>query len=700
MLHLMASPKRAQGNIRTVDPDTGGLMNKKAGRFFLYLSTLALLVSSGCSGPALRGSWWDQLVPDSPCYRVDLSDGISEETTDELRDLYDCVNQGNLEPLRVIVDSMDQPSRTGDPLGLDLAAVYNHLPETGFGLVFLLDAAVGLLDSPEDPLIRLAELSVELIYAESYASVSQAGPSTNPEDLKEGVLQPALELLNPLSTAILDNDMTLFPLVADAVEGQISHDILYAARAAASTDSGLLADFTTRFPSLLGDALERSTDISNDHWSLASGNSIRDFVQVLVSSTSDGSTILETAIQPLWKILSDSVVLSGTEELLRESYISGSLASVPSQLLILADEDIYGDHLDPEDDSALQSLIRLLETANQQVSCSVTVFGIEIIQVDISDNLSVWLLEILAQQDPDTISQGLELAGTTLEWTLFLDMLETLAGACNLDESQLVADIPSLARLVDPEVGDLLVFLLNYLQVLHPSDDVNLIPELVELLSVVETLGLTQPLEELIRDLADGRLVSLLLNTLPVLLDPWSQESWCADSADSCNDEIWVGYPDDAFPASASPPDMASLVDLVGELLTPDLTELTPLESLMPYLQIVADNASTWQAVENLGDLLNQSDAKILDSPDVLVALMELDPDLETLETMAILLRDDDLMLPIMRMTENESLAEAIAFTDTTQEGPLPFASRLVIDGTLSSLLLTIELVLQLLEEV
>ena len=62
-----------------------------------------LLVLAGCEFHDAGDDWHDQLVPDSPCYRVDLLDGLSEANTDELHDLYDCLDQGNFTALGGLV---------------------------------------------------------------------------------------------------------------------------------------------------------------------------------------------------------------------------------------------------------------------------------------------------------------------------------------------------------------------------------------------------------------------------------------------------------------------------------------------------------------------------------------------------------------------------------------------------------------------
>ncbi len=332
------------------------------------LGLFLLLVACGFHDePA---DWHDQLQPDSPCYRVDLFDGLSESSTDEVHDLFDCVDQGNLEPLAAVVDALDEPSRAGEPAGIELARLINHLPRTGLDLASIFDALVVLLADGGSPIVQAAELLVELGYGQAFDPLSRDALPTGPDSLDDGLLVPALPLLGALATQAQDRDDRLAELGASALRSDRILDTLATFMAASSSPDPLLAELPETLLVNLGDALERCEDPSNDHDPEASGHSLRDLAQALTRQPTGSETILEQLLDPAARMVGDRALADSLADALAHSSQGGHLDPLPSQLALLATTDVEGGSLQPGEDSVLVALLRLLHTGDRAVSCS------------------------------------------------------------------------------------------------------------------------------------------------------------------------------------------------------------------------------------------------------------------------------------------------------------------------------------------
>jgi hypothetical protein len=653
------------------------------------LGLFLLLVACGFHDePA---DWHDQLQPDSPCYRVDLFDGLSESSTDEVHDLFDCVDQGNLEPLAAVVDALDEPSRAGEPAGIELARLINHLPRTGLDLASIFDALVVLLADGGSPIVQAAELLVELGYGQAFDPLSRDALPTGPDSLDDGLLVPALPLLGALATQAQDRDDRLAELGASALRSDRILDTLATFMAASSSPDPLLAELPETLLVNLGDALERCEDPSNDHDPEASGHSLRDLAQALTRQPTGSETILEQLLDPAARMVGDRALADSLADALAHSSQGGHLDPLPSQLALLATTDVEGGSLQPGEDSALVALLRLLHTGDRAVSCST--LGFEWLQ---TDNMSVWLLELMAEQEPDNVDFLLNIGGWTLSYS---ELVEALAGQCTLDSAQFAADAPALERLVDPEVGDLLVVLLELLQALQPEDGASRVPELVEIISLVHSRQLSAPVEELLKDLAGTRLVRQILSLVPALVDPWSDRAWCANGTDSCVEETWGGWSRDDFEDPRDPLDLHALLELLVLLQEPDGSGGSPLERLRAGLQLMVDHEATWRLGHNGALLLQQPGARSASLLSQLPGWEDVDPEWKLLSISADLLEDPACTTPVLRIVETEAVTDALATPTEQREGPLPFLSRLVIDDTLAEVLSTVKLILDLLLE-
>ncbi len=650
-----------------------------------------LLLLVGCDFHEEAADWHDQVQPDSPCYRVDLFDGLSEENTDELHDLFDCLNQGAFEPLAPVVDALDEPTRTGEPAGIDLARLFNHLPAAGLDLAAMLGAVVVLFDEDGAPLMAAAELLVELLYGVPFDQIALDGPSTVAEDLGAGLVVPLFPLLGDLATQTLDRDDDLGLLLAEALRAELTLDAVATFLAVAEADEEPLSLVPQQLLGQVGDALLAVQDTSNDHGASATGNTLRDTADALLVTASGDATVLEVLLEPAEVMLSDEQVATALANALAADSKGGHLGPLPAQFVWLTSVDVDGGSLEPGEDSALVSLLRLLHTSDREVSCST--LGIEWLQ---TDNLSVWLLELIDEQEPDNVDFLLNVGGWTFSYG---ELVEALASQCTIDSQQFAADAPALERLVDPQVGDLLVVLLDLLQALQPDGGTSRIPELVEIVSLVHEHGLSRPIEELLKDLTTTQLVATLLEFVPPLVDPWSDQAWCANGTDSCVEETWAGYDDEDFTGGRHPLDVYDLFDLLGILDQPGSDGRSPLDRLRATLQMGVAHDSTWLTLNNAGTLLTTPGSRIADILADLPGWERIDPDWKLLSTSADLLEDGACTTPTLRIVETEPVLGSLEASSPDDEGPLPFLSRLVTDGTLAEVLATVKLILDFLLE-
>lgn len=657
-------------------------MHRLARRSALGLGGLLTLTALSACAPADEGvEWQNQPAEAGPCYEANLLDGLSEESTDELHAVYDCLNRtGLMNPLGNTVDALDAPTRGGDPAGIELARLVNGLVGTDIDLLGLAGLGVDLLASDEEPVRAFAEISVELLYGTSYQQLTsgavnlQAGSA-----LDAGLVRPLLPGLRDAAAVILDGDLKAATLVGEALGSDATLRVAHSASAMVEAPelSGTLSDI----PLHLGQAIAAAQDGSNDRWEGASGDSLRDLAdKLLVETGNDGRLALEHIADPLRLMLADDALKRRVEGAVIGLEQGGHLRNLPPQLLYLASVDVDGGSLSRGEDSALVALLRLIHDANTPMVCTIDVFVTDI-EVDLG-NLSVSLLETLAQQDPDTVEGGVDLLGTVIGWSLSQSILDATAssGICPVLDAQMVSDLDAVDRLNDPSAGDLLVVLLDLLEATYGPGQ-SRVPELVDVLATLHAFDATRPVEELLRDVGTGALVYDLLELVDPLLHP--------------NDYLDTS----GFPAGVQPLDFDAVWEMLGQAFTPRSSGLTAVEELAPALQAVLLRDSSWQAIDNAGTLLRRADARTSQAAQLLPSLLALDPELSAARDLAPLLSEPDLAGPLLRIVETNDVIDAVAEAEITTEGPMPWYSRLVVSGTLDAALAWVDWTFALIRE-
>lgn len=593
-----------------------------------------------CSTASTRPAWLEQREPSGPCYEANLLDGLSEESTEELHDVFDCLNrQGAFEPLSDAVDAMDAAASSGDPAGVELARFVNE-GEVDLGSV----ASLGLDAIESGELSYWSEVFVEVLYGTSYDQVAASVDLRSGAALDDGLVRPMLPSVRFAAKAALDHDLEPTSAFGEALASE--HVAVAVGRFEELAVQGLFDEV----PADLGDAIERSRNADNDRWSGASGDSMRDLAEALVLETgNDGRIALEHIADPMRAVLADEQVKAGLKSTLIDLDDGGHLRQLPPQLVYLAQVDAEGNALQSGDDSALVALLRLVKRGNGSMTCSVDL-GVTSLDIEI-ENLAVRILEQLADQDVNTVEDGVGLLGAILGVPLTEELMLLIAdsGLCDRFDRQMVEDIQAIDRFNDAATSDLLRALLWTLQAFHHVDE-SKIPELVDVLATARTFNADRPLEELLRDIGTSALVYDFVDVLAELR-----------------------------------PDFDTLWDAVEAAFSIRSDGRSGVEQVAPVLQAMLVQDGTWHTLGNAATLLQRGDAR---SAELLARLPGLvQEDLPVLTGAGEALQIEAVTDPALRVIETPEVIDALGRAELATEGPLPFLGRLVVGGTLSEIL-------------
>lgn len=635
------------------------------------------LALGGCSFAATREDWRAGLAPAGPCYEANLLDGLDTASTVEAHAIFACLNATNALDAYAPLDAALDGGTREDAVGLVLARWVADLPLADLSLGALLDGGIALLEDPTG-LFDALHIGFELVYGAPWSRLGASVPLNSQTSLDAGLLVPALPVAGSVAGTVLDEDLAPLAPVAEALRADVTKRLVWTFARVGTAADPTLAALADGWALHLSDALGRMADGGNDRWSDATGHSLRDLATALFTYEGDGRIALDHVALAAEPILADTRLRDAVAVVLEDQVDAGRVDVLPAQVLYLASVDARGGALTAGEDSALVALLRLLHDADTEVDCSI---DLGFFDVDIAlGNLSVALLELLAHQDPSTVDTGVGLLGDLLGVRLTDDILDAVAdsGVCPAIDDQLVADLHALDRLADPQTDELLYVLLDALAAL---DDQGQVPALVDTISEVHALGLVAPIEELLRDTADTALAGDIVAFLPVLLEP---------------DGYYAGG---SFPAGLPPLDFATAWDTAAVVLAPDGFGETPISDLAGPVKTALAHDGTWEVLGRLADLAAEPDAELGGALLLLDALVTADPALDTLDTAADTLEDRGLVRPLLVIAEADAPRAALAHTELTREGPVPFTAKLVQGGTLKLLLDTLQLFTTLLPE-
>lgn len=629
------------------------------------------LGSSSCV-PGERTSWRDQLVPDSPCYRVNLRDGLDESGPDEVRDLFACMDyHDHFASLRRTVDALEQPSAEQAVALTEVAVAGNQLVASGVDPLELIDVSIDLLRDAGDPLDGLLDLSVEL--ATGYAAVDVRAGNVDTDDpalLRAGVLAPLAPTVPTAAQALLDDDLQLISAVGEGMRSETAHRWVHSAGDLARSPHPDIRRLVDEMPAHAGEALLATRDGVDGLWLGGSEDSLRDLVAVMVGDEQHEAAMSQLAPH-LGAILADEGARTRLGAALRTLERDGALDDLPSELGWLARVDVDGGLAGRGEVSGLEALVRLLDGANRPMTCSIDIIGAEF-SVNLG-NLSVSLLRLVADLDPGTVQSGAGIVGDLVEADLSQSLLRTIAdtGVCPALTEQLVDDLLVLDLLFDDRAHDLVRVFLAVTDALEREGQLE---AFVDTTSVLWRTDAIWAAGDVLRDTADEPLWDDIMAAVPILLDPGAY-GLPADG---------VGF-DDAW----------ALVDTLVQ--DPDLGW----QATAPVVAPFATDDGVWEAAGSLGKLLRNEKSTLSDSIALLDAYTRADPELTLLDTAGTLFAEPSVSAPVLRLAALPEVSEELLRSTPApnqQQVPLAFWTRLVREGALDDLLALTESVVGALE--
>jgi hypothetical protein len=624
----------------------------------------AMALAQGCAEP--EPPWYTKLQADSPCYRVDLADGLSEASTAEVQDLFWCLNHhGHLTAFEPAAEALETFSESGAPAGVELARFGNALVAAEVDPLELLQGALGLVDLPPEVATHGQDVALELIYGQTAIAVRMPGfDLRDPGALQRGVIAPLRPAIPSLAGALLDDPDTA-ALAGDLLQDPETHRWVRTVAAwAASTDPRVARPLDALLPEV-GRAITSARSPANDRWVGASGDSLRDLTVTATRRRARGD-LIEVVSPQIANMLADAKVRRDLPAELVKLQAQGHLGEALAQLTWLAEVDVDGRSLDRGEDSALYALIRLLYATNRPMQCRIDIW-ITVIDVDLG-NLAVSLLRILADQDPDAVQSAAGLFGRLLGYGLGDGVLQSIAESrtCPALTPQVVRDLTSLDRLSEPSARSLTHTLIGLLRTLRYGDRDH-VPDVVSLLSEAWLHGMMPPLEELLRDAGESRAVTHLTALVPVMHRPESYG-------------VTAGQDRAAT--------LSDLLELSAWLVKPDGGR-TGWQRIRPLVVPATAHDQTFDAIHRLGAVMGDRNSGLSRAHALIPPLVQADPDLRLLSQLGPVLGDRRIAEPALRLIRTEPVLDAALATapaDGYDEVPLAFGARLIRGGTIDAL--------------
>ena len=629
---------------------------------------LALIVGLACDDAGYVSPWRSQLQADSPCYRVNLLDGLSTASTAELHDTFACLNHnGHFRPLEPVVDRFDALATTQRPLGVELAHMVVALSEVDVDVFGLAGVLLDALNAPDRPFDELLSVALELIHGTPAPQIEagridrHAAPT-----LAAAPLSRACPVVPRASRVLVQHEDAPLAWLGGVLADDETRRWVRLLQAFTTASDPAVEEPVHQVLPQLGEAIRAANTPGNDRWSGASGNSLRDLSDRLLLG---GRPAIEELAPELHTLLTDDALLSSVETLLLSLEGGGRLPGILPQITWMASVNRNGNTLRTDEVSALRAILRVLERGNQPMSCSFNVgFG----QLTVSlGNLALPLLEILADAEPGFVVDVTGLISQLLGGPFTRPLVDQLAqsGACPVLTPSFIADLEAFEVLQRPEAEDLLVAFTGVLRALRDAES-NRLPLLIELVESMLQLGLVDPLEEAIRDLGPTPLAESLVRLLPPLISPSTYGMTGGD--------VFLPRLRDAFP-------------LLAWVVAPQEGGGTGWTTLAPLITPALSDDDTWLALRALADLLRAEGSTLGDGMRLLPRVLALDPDLELLGVTARLLQSPGVTTPALHMLGEGSLlaeacrAESVHASDPRT--PQGFVSDLIVHDVVRDLL-------------
>ncbi len=643
-------------------------------------AALALLCggSVGCDFSD-SDSWSSQLKAAGPCWSVDISDGLDADSTDELQQMVDCFDKGGiLQPLRPVTDALDAPGPSGEVVGLGLIRWANDLLAGGLNLAIAVQDIADALAQLDTAIELSTRVAIELVYGRPYRTIGTEVALNDPSAMEQGLVVPALPVLGDLALQAATDDGALVLAAHDAIAHPAVPDLACTVLAVGRSSDPAVQQSLDGLPRAIGAARVATLSPENDRWGYASGDSLRDLSSRLLANDAER---WHTVMPLVAELLRTDGLAPRVETALVAVVDGGHLDQLPRQLRYLATVDRSGNPVGPgegADTTAWTSLLRLLSNANEPASCTVDL-GFTDLDIDLG-NVAVALLEYLARQDPEFIAGALDLVSGVLGLSLTDDILNLIAGsgACPVLDHRFVDDLQSINRLTDRESEDLLyaaIFVLAALEGGEAHD--SSVPLLVDTIDALYVAGLVEPTGELLIDLGDSEVVDTFIGAIPWMVDPTTL------AASQC-------------PIGTTPLTFEAGWNLLDDVAAPRTSDAA-LSRLGPTMANLADDDRVWALLDLSTPLLQSTDALVHQVPRTLIDAIAEDPELGARDAVLRTLEDPTAWEPFVALAATPAVREGLATTDAPSGGPLPYLSRLVIDGTLDDLMRTLAMAADLL---
>ena len=648
------------------------------------VASVALALSCGgffgC-GFRVNEPWTNQLDPGGPCWSVDLSDGLDPASTEELQSMVDCFDKGGiLQPVRPVTDALDAPGPDGETVGLGLIRQFNELLAGGLDLAIAVQELAEKLAELNTAIELSTRVFVELVYAVPFRDIGQTVALDDPEALERGLIMPALPILGDVALQAATDNGALMDAAHDTVAHPAVPDLACTTLAVGRSADPEVQATLYRLPRAIGSARLATLSPENDRWGYASGDSLRDLSARLLANDAER---WHTLAAPFARLLREDGLAPVVEGAFEEVVEAGHLEQITRQMRYLATVDRGGVPVRPgggADGTAWTSLLRLLSNANAPAVCSIDL-GITELEIDLG-NVAVAILEYFAQQDPAVVEGALDLLSGLLGFSFTDDVLDLIAGSgsCPVLDSRFVDDLEVIDRLTDREAEDLLYAAITVLAALEGgAERPSAVPLLVDTIDAFYRAGLAEPTGELIIDLGDSELTDTFVAAIPWMLDPTTL------SASQC-------------PSGTSPLTFQKGWNLLDDVVLPQ-SESAGLARLGPTIATLGRDDRAWDLVDQSIPLLTASDTMVQEVPGTLVDAIADNPRLESYQAFLELLDDPSAWMPLVALVATPEVRDGIAATDAPEGGPLPYLSRLVVDGTLDDLMRTLALAAELLSD-
>jgi hypothetical protein len=611
-----------------------------------------LLLLGGCFGADFTEV--DPLdEADSPCYRANLADGLSETDPNELMAVYECLNvRGALDGAGGLVRALTYSSTREDrEASLDLARTLNRLPEH-LDVLGSLTAVVDLLREQNEFLVYSVRLAAEWIYGLPWPEVeavfaSGGGDLLAPEAVQGGLVQPLIPLIGTLAGAVLDQgglDATALALEDLLTMEELAEVMGTMATMVQEQESELLE----HTPADLAAFLEASQEPLGDNLLL------RLVVESLSPSAAlGGQAPITAALDPLQGILADQAVTERLVSTLGQLYTEDALQPLPAQVYSLLTIDVNGEGWSPGQETAFAALFQLLDDADQPVQCALGLFEV--------DSLAVFILETIALFDASTVEATVILAdGLVQDLVGLLDLL------CTGVDPGLQERYPAIIRLAETGAMHATTPLLQALyDPFDPGHD--RLRELLDLLFALQRGGVMDEVAALGQRTLDEPFMGNVMTVVAAFVAPEDPEA--------------VG---DLFT-------MMRVLEAVVSAPAGEGPEQSPLGLLVePLRETIATHEevlATWLA--DFAVLLSTDGSQTQRLLEEAAPLLQVDPDLDTLAAVGRVLGDVELSAPLWRVLDTPEVAAALASSTNGEGEPgmLGLVGRISADGTLEEVL-------------